>query len=96
MRNKMYETIHDIINKNKEEGMHFFSKSTMHFFKSKVYPTVYFGRFFITSEKSPASRRMYTVREANPNGDITSHKFYEFYTYKSAEKYIKENFNQNQ
>ena len=86
----MYETIQDIINKNQEEGMHFFSRDTMNFFKSKIYPVVYSGRFFITSEKAPNRKRMYTVREADTKGNISSHHFYEFNTHKSAQKYIKE------
>jgi len=85
----MYETIHDIITKNKEEGMHFFSKSTMRFFQSKIYPKVYAGKYFITSEKPPHGRRKYTVREANEDGSITSHSFGAFGTYSTAEKHIK-------
>lgn len=67
-----FKTIADIKQANEANGMFFFSKDTMRFFASKVYPTVYGGRFFVTSEKSSFDNlaRQYRVREADEGGNI--------------------------
>tara|TARA_R100001129_G_scaffold9628_1_gene6629 strand:- start:194 stop:628 length:435 start_codon:yes stop_codon:yes gene_type:complete len=54
---------------NKEAGYFFFSKATMEFFKSRVLPTVYAGRLFITSDDSPEGR-IYKVRGCTDNGKV--------------------------
>lgn len=51
-------------------GSHFFERSTMRFFRSRIVPTIYAGPggvFFVTSEQyDDNSARMYTVRQFNP------------------------------
>ena len=87
----MYRTIEDIMNKNQQSGRHFFSPSTMRFFKSKVYRTVYRDEeeaYFITSEKAPHDKRKYSVRRANEDGSIETIVWYQFNQYKMAEKFI--------
>lgn len=54
---------------NREAGYFFFSKATMEFFKSRVLPTVYAGRLFITSDDSPEGR-IYKVRGCTDNGKV--------------------------
>ena len=49
-------------------GQYFFSRDTMRFFKSKVYPTIYGGKYFITRETDPRGRIGYTIREAVDGG----------------------------
>lgn len=44
-------TIDDLIERNQRAGCHFFSDGAMKFFKSIVYPKVFEGDIFITSEK---------------------------------------------
>ena len=68
-------TIEEIKTNNAREGMHFFSPSTLRFFRSKVGRTVYGERLFITSEQfvsstGVADRRKYTVRMAIKGGGI--------------------------
>jgi hypothetical protein len=57
---------------NAESGFYFFSPDAMRFFSSRVLPTVYAGRFFITSERRGFTDygRAYTVREFMPDGSI--------------------------
>jgi hypothetical protein len=66
-------SIGDIQRANRDAGHRFFSPDTMRFFGSRVMPTVYAGRFFITSERSGFdynSPRTYTVREFFPDASI--------------------------
>ncbi len=64
--------INNIKQANREAGFYFFSPDSMRFFDSRVLPTVYGGRFFITSERSGFDdpTRTYTVREFMPDGSI--------------------------
>ena len=53
----------------------FFDRRTISFFKAKVLPTVYGGKYFITSDVLPSSDmgpvdKRYSVREALPTGLI--------------------------
>lgn len=68
----MFTSIEEIKRANQKAGQHFFDKSTMEFFGSKVLEVVWENGFFVTSEKQPDSvfPRRYTVRQALPNGHI--------------------------
>lgn len=70
----MFKNITEVKKANKDKGQHFFSKDTLAFFGSKVYPELYTvaGRqFFITSEDNfNRTQRGYTIREVMPDGDI--------------------------
>lgn len=78
----MFANITAIKRANKEIGHHFFSKGALRFFNSTVYPRVYGGRYFVTSEFSSGTAPVrYTVRGAEPNGAIkTVSEFQEFAT----------------
>ena len=72
-----YTRIEEIERANDRAGYHYFEPATMRFFDSRVLSGVYDGRFFITSERfkmyEPRYRvdpRMYTIREAFPDGQI--------------------------
>jgi len=70
-----YSTIHEIRRANARRGHHFFEPEALEFFSSVVLPDVIGGRFFITSERyegssGPDGPRLYTVREARPDGSI--------------------------
>ena len=83
-----YESICNV--KHKHRG-HWFDDSTMRFFKSKVYESVYCGKefwYFVSSEKSENNPRLFTVRQFNPKtGDIDSYSsFQEFKTQAQANK----------
>lgn len=67
---KHWNSIHEIKAANKAFGKFFFSPGAMRFFASIVYPRVYGGRFFVTSEKAPYEPRKYCIRMATDEGDI--------------------------
>jgi len=68
-----YTQISQIIRDAEARGSHFFSASTMRFFSSRILPTIYGGKYFITSERDTYSDRprYYTVRSA-VDGDINT------------------------
>lgn len=90
----MFESMQDVKNANKALGQHFFSAETMRFFSSRIPTALIDGRFFVTSEKylSPTGAdapRLYTAREATPNGDIlTLGEFQQFETLAEALVFI--------
>ena len=66
----MYETVYDIELANRQAGQHWFDPDTKRFFQSRYGQTVYGKRFFISSEQFDDSPRLYTIREALPNGHV--------------------------
>ncbi len=69
--------------RNAANGYHFFEHSTIRFFQSRILPTVYNGRYFITSEQPPYGPRTYTIRRAEDTGNINT--IGEFGGYATAE-----------
>ena len=77
-----YSTIDEIIAANRSLGNHWFDQSTLGFFGSKVYPKIYDGRFFITSEQDEqgfgslgsawGGERRFSIREAHEDGSIST------------------------
>lgn len=65
-----YKTLADVRQANKEIDHHFFDRNTMHFFGTKIESTLYAGRYFITSEQPPHGPRLFTIREAQPDGQV--------------------------
>lgn len=60
---------------NARAGYHFFEPSAMRFFDSRICPTLYGGRYFVTSEQFHGSNghsepRRYSIREAQYDGSI--------------------------
>lgn len=62
-----YRTMEDI--RHMHQG-HFFDKGAKRFFRSKIFPTVYGGRYFITREEVPYNYPKYTIREVDAEGNI--------------------------
>lgn len=81
-----FETIEDVKRANAACGHHFFDATTLRFFRSRIGRTLYAGRFFVTSEQfEDGWPRLYTVREAMPDGSIeTLGKFQGFETREAA------------
>jgi hypothetical protein len=69
-----YNDIRDIKRANAQHGSNWFEPSTMRFFKSRILPTIYAGRFFITSEDSGIAGyyRAYSIRIARDSGEIAT------------------------
>lgn len=64
---------------------HWFSPDTMRFFSTRIGRTVYGGRFFITSEQRDySSPRLYTIREAKPDGTIDTVGEFQGYATRAA------------
>lgn len=87
----MPRTIADVKRINNDRGFHFFSKSTMRFFSSRIETkgTLINRQYFITSEKfDSSSPRLYTIREAKSDGNINT--VGEFQQYKSKQQAISE------
>lgn len=85
LRNPAY-TIGQIKSANAAAGQHFFDRSSMKFFHSKVYPSVYSGPggvYFVTSEyPDTPSQTKYAVRQFHPDsgkvnsvGGVMAHSF---------------------
>ena len=73
VQSRQYSSIKEIIEDAKQAGSHFFDTATMKFFSSRILPTLYNGRYFITSERDSyrdSNPRVYTVREYMGGGDI--------------------------
>src|SRR4051794_19932627 len=74
-------TVEQIKQANRDAGQHFFSPDTMRFFKSRVMDFVTGGRFFVTSEQNGYSDpRMWSIREAMPDGTIESYSEFQQYS----------------
>lgn len=75
-----YDSIESIKAANEAAGFHYFSPATMRHWQSRILSGVIGGRYFITSEArpdiitsrgvTPAGPRLYTIREALPDGSI--------------------------
>lgn len=78
-----YKNIDEIKTENRRYGGHWFDKNTLTYFSSRILPTIYGGRIFISSEKDKHSNepRKYTLREAMPDGSI--HTIGEFGDYET-------------
>jgi len=62
-------TIDEIERANHNAGGHWFDAGSKRFFRSRVLETVYQGPsgiFFVSSEKGPSGKRLFTVREFDP------------------------------
>lgn len=81
-------TIYDIELRNRQAGFFWFEPATKRFFKSRVSETVYEGPggvFFVSSEKGPSGRRMYSVRRFNKEtGDISTAGEFQGYLTRNA------------
>lgn len=69
-------TIAAIKSANRDAGYYFFSRDTMKFFGTKIYPTVYQGPggvFFVTREMPPSGNPIYKVRKFAESGNVTTY-----------------------
>jgi len=90
--------IDDIKLANKNFNGHFFDKNTLKFFKSRIGSTVYFNKYFITSEQyDNNSKRLFTIREfcliTRRVSTAKGTSFQQFKTANQAKAYILKNFN---
>jgi hypothetical protein len=62
--------IDGVIAKNKEVGGTFFNNRTVLYFKSKVLPTMYGDKFFISYDVDETGTKAYVIREVLESGRI--------------------------
>ena len=69
-----FANLSSFVQKNQESGRHFFDKDAQQWFESIIYPQLYGGRYFVTSEQwvgsEAISPRKWTVRRANDDGGV--------------------------
>ena len=67
-----FRNIEQIKKLNEAIGHNWFRADTMRFFSSEVLPTIYGGKYFISSEEDTYGNyaRKFTIRIAKANGDI--------------------------
>lgn len=87
----MFNSTDEIKAHAKQSGSHFFDKTTMEFFDSRVGRAVFGGRFFITSEQfhhgDESLPRMWTIRKVTDDGSIeTVGRFQQYATPNEAVK----------
>lgn len=86
-----FHTIDMMKRANDSAGFHFFERSAMRFFRSRIAPGVVHGRVFITSEQFDyQSPRLYTVRALKDDGSTADLSgFQRFETLKQARAYVR-------
>jgi hypothetical protein len=65
-----YTHTDQIVAANKAVGGHFFDASSMRLFRTRVYPDVYGGKYFVTSDFVEEAGRGFTVRAITSQGQI--------------------------
>ena len=83
----MFETINEIITLSRENGYTFFDKDRQRQHKTRVLPTLYYGRYFIT-EQVLDNKKFYSIYKALKDGacDIVQGNIY--LSQRSAERHI--------
>ena len=83
-----YRNIEQIKKRNEAIGHNWFSADTMRFFSSEVLPTIYGGKYFISSEEDTYGNyeRKFTIRIAYHDGQIDT--VGSFQAYDTAEEAI--------
>lgn len=78
---RRFYSVQDVELANSRAGQHFFDADTMRFFNSRVLGDLIDGRYFVTSERFDENHpRLYTLREAMPNGHIETVGEFQGYT----------------
>jgi hypothetical protein len=69
---KTFTSTDEILAANRAHGHYWFAPDTVRFFESRVYGSVHFGRYFISSERQDDAPRRYKVRMADEAGAVTT------------------------
>ncbi len=84
----MFETINDIITISRENGHTFFDKERQKEFQTRVLPTLYGGKYFIT-ETVHRGRLLYSIYKAHKDGACDIVRGEVFLSERSAQRYLK-------
>lgn len=84
-----YKTLADVRAANRATDNHWFSRPTMRFFNTVIHGGLRRGRYFITSESDMINpRRLFTIREAMPDGSINTVGGFQAYRTLSAARAV--------
>ena len=84
----MFTTINDIILLSRENGYTFFNKQRQEEHKTRVLPTLYGGKYFIT-ESIHKGRQFYSIYKALKDGACDIVRGEVFLSERSAQRYLK-------
>ena len=84
----MFETINDLIKTSRENGCDFFDKERQKEFQTKVLPTLYGGKYFIT-ETVHRGKLLYSIYKAHKDGACDIVRGEVFLSERSAQRYLK-------
>ena len=84
----MFETINDIITLSRENGYKFFDKARQKAHQTRVLPTLYGGKYFVT-EYLHEDRKYYSIYKALKDGACDIVRGEVFVSERSAQRYLK-------
>ena len=84
----MFETISDIVTLSRENGYTFFDKDRQQQHRTRVLPTLYGGKYFIT-ESIHKGRKFFSIYKALKDGACDIVKGEVFLSERSAQRYLK-------
>ena len=84
----MFETMNDIVILSRENGYTFFDKERQQQHRTRVLPTLYGGKYFIT-ESIHKGRQFYSIYKALKDGACDIVKGEVFLSERSAQRYLK-------
>ena len=84
----MFTSINEIVQLSRENGYTFFDKDRQREHKTRVLPTLYYGRYFIT-EQIRKGRKFYAIYKALKDGACDIVKGEVFLSERSAQRYLK-------
>ena len=84
----MFETINDIVTLSRENGYTFFDKRRQEQHRTRVLPTLYGGKYFIT-ESIRKGKKFFSIYKALKDGACDIVKGQVFLSERSAQRYLK-------
>ena len=84
----MFETMNDIVTLSRENGYTFFNKDRQEEHKTRVLPTLYGGKYFIT-ESIHKGRKFFSIYKALKDGACDIVRGEVFLSERSAQRYLK-------
>ena len=84
----MFTSINEIVLLSRENGYSFFNQDRQQEHKTRVLPTLYYGRYFIT-EQIRKGKKFYAIYKALKDGACDIVKGEVFLSERSAQRYLK-------
>jgi len=84
----MFTTINEIITLSRENGYTFFDKERQQQYQTRVLPTLYGGKYFVT-QSLHKGKQFYSIYQAHKDGACDIVKGEVFLSERSAQRYLK-------